>query len=312
MKSGQYQGVILAAGHGSRMGPFGDSMPKPIAPVCNRPLLAYQLDHLRSIGIEDVTIVIGHLGHRIIQTLGDGAAYGVRIRYVEQDKRLGLAHAVGQLEPHISKPFVLMLGDIFFEMDNLATLPALFEGADTAAVLAAKDEPDQAAIRKNFAVIPGDGGVVKRVIEKPRVVPNRIKGCGIYLFDDRIFEAVRRTPRTAMRDEYELTDSIQILIDYGYPVRMATVVEWDMNVTFIGDLIECCAHVLRREGKTSLLGKGCAVARGATLVDSVLGDGAAVAHPIRLERCVVMPGVTVDARTDLRNAVITPQGVLQA
>ncbi len=312
MKSGQYQGVILAAGHGSRMGPFGDSVPKPIAPVCNRPLLAYQLDHLRSIGIDDVIIVIGHLGHRIIETLGDGREYGVRIRYVEQQKRLGLAHAVGQLEPHIQKPFVLMLGDIFFEMDNLVSLVAMFEGADTAAVLAVKDEPDPAAIRKNFSVIPGDGGVVKRVIEKPRMVPNRIKGCGIYLFDDRIFEAVRRTPRTAMRDEYELTDSIQILIDYDYPVRMAPVVEWDMNVTFIGDLIECCAHVLRKQGRTSLTGKGCTVASGAELVDTVLGDGAMVKHAIRMERCVVLPGTAVTTNEPLRNAVITPDGVLQA
>jgi dTDP-glucose pyrophosphorylase len=245
------------------MGPFGDAVPKPIAPVCNRPLLAYQLDHLRSIGVRDVLIVIGHLGHHITQALGDGEAYGVRIRYVEQEKRLGLAHAVGQLEPHIDRPFVLMLGDIFFEMDNLAAMAAIFEGGDTAAVLAVKDEPDPAAIRKNFAVIPGEGGLVRRVIEKPRIVPNQIKGCGIYLFDERIFEAVRRTPRTAMRDEYELTDSIQILIDYGYPVRMASIVEWDMNVTFIGDLIECCAHVLRKEGKTSLLGAGATVAKGA-------------------------------------------------
>lgn len=312
MKSGQYQGVILAAGHGSRMGPFGDSVPKPIAPVCNRPLLGYQLDHLRGVGIEDVIIVIGHLGHRIIETLGDGAAYGVRIRYVEQQKRLGLAHAVGQLEPHVQRPFVLMLGDIFFEVDNLASMVAMFEGDDTAAVLAVKDEPDPAAIRKNFSVIPGEGGMVKRVIEKPRVVPNRIKGCGIYLFDDRIFEAVRRTPRTAMRDEYELTDSIQILIDYGYPVRMAPVVEWDMNVTFIGDLIECCAHVLRKQGRASLTGPGCTVAPGAELVDTVLGEGAVVKHAIRLERCVVLPGTTVTAREPLRNAVITPDGVLQA
>jgi NDP-sugar pyrophosphorylase family protein len=312
MKSGQYQGVILAAGHGSRMGPFGDAVPKPIAPVCNRPLLAYQLDHLRTIGIEDVVIVIGHLGHRIIQALGDGAAHGVRIRYVEQEKRLGLAHAVGQLEPHIDRPFVLMLGDIFFEMDNLAALPALFEGADTAAVLAVKDEPDPAAIRKNFAVIPGEGGTVRRVIEKPRVVPNQIKGCGIYLFDERIFEAVRRTPRTAMRDEYELTDSIQILIDYGYPVRMAPVVEWDMNVTYIGDLIECCTHVLRREGRRSLVGPGSSIAPGAELVDTVLGEGATVKHPIRLERCVVLAGVAVESREGLRNAVITSGGVLQA
>jgi dTDP-glucose pyrophosphorylase len=312
MKSGQYQGVILAAGHGSRMGPFGNSVPKPIAPVCNRPLLAYQLDHLRSIGIDDVIIVIGHLGHRIIETLGDGAAFGVRIRYVEQQKRLGLAHAVGQLEPHVHRPFVLMLGDIFFEVDNLTSMTALFEGADTAAVLAVKDEPDPAAIRKNFSVIPGEGGAVKRVIEKPRVVPNRIKGCGIYLFDDRIFEAVRRTPRTAMRDEYELTDSIQILIDYGYPVRMAPVVEWDMNVTFIGDLIECCAHVLRKQGRSSITGPGCTVAPGAELVDTVLGEGAVVKHPIRMERCVVMPRVSVESREPLCNAVITPDGVLQA
>lgn len=312
MKSGQYQGVILAAGHGSRMGPFGDSVPKPIAPVCNRPLLAYQLDHLRGIGIDDVIIVIGHLGHRIIETLGDGREYGVRIRYVEQQKRLGLAHAVGQLEPHIQKPFVLMLGDIFFEMDNLVSMVAMYEGDDTAAVLAVKDESDPAAIRKNFSVIPGEGGIVKRVIEKPRVVPNRIKGCGIYLFDDRIFEAVRRTPRTAMRDEYELTDSIQILIDYDYPVRMASVVEWDMNVTFIGDLIECCAHVLRKQGRSSLIGKGCTVASGAELVDTVLGDGAVVKNAIRMERCVVLPGATVTTNEPLRNAVITPDGVLQA
>ena len=69
---------------------------------------------------------------------------------------------------------------------------------------------------------------MRRVIEKPLRVPNSLKGCGIYLFDQRIFEAVRRTPRTAMRDEYELTDSIQILIDYGYPVRTANVVDWDV------------------------------------------------------------------------------------
>jgi dTDP-glucose pyrophosphorylase len=188
----------------------------------------------------------------------------------------------------------------------------MFEGADTAAVLAVKDEPDPAAIRKNFSVIPGDGGLVRRVIEKPRVVPNRIKGCGIYLFDDRIFEAVRRTPRTAMRDEYELTDSIQILIDYGYPVRMAPVVEWDMNVTFIGDLIECCVHVLRKQGRPSLTGPGCTVASGAELVDTVLGAGAIVQHPVRLERCVVMPGATVHSREPLKNAVVTPEGVLQA
>lgn len=312
MASGRYQGVILAAGHGSRMGPFGDSMPKPIAPVCNKPLLAYQLEHLRGLGIDEVIVVIGHLGRRIVDTLGDGSAYGVRIRYVEQEKRLGLAHAVGQLEPHISNPFVLMLGDIFFEVDDLAQIARIHNQSNAAAVLAVKDEPDPAAIRRNFAVLADDSGSVRRVIEKPRVVPNRLKGCGIYLFDDRIFEAVRRTPRTAMRDEYELTDSIQILIDYGYPVRIAPAVKWDVNVTFIGDLIECCVHVLRQQGKPSLVGAGCNIAPGATLAETVLGDGARIEHPIRLERCVVMPGAVVASTVDLANAVVTTDTVLHA
>ena len=69
------------------MGPFGERVPKPIVPICNRPLLAYQLDYMRQLGIEDVIIVIGHLGHEIARTLGDGSDYGVRIRYVEQAER---------------------------------------------------------------------------------------------------------------------------------------------------------------------------------------------------------------------------------
>jgi dTDP-glucose pyrophosphorylase len=161
-------------------------------------------------------------------------------------------------------------------------------------------------------VLADADGRVRRVIEKPRVVPNRLKGCGIYLFDERIFEAVRRTPRTAMRDEYELTDSIQILIDYDYPVRIAPAVKWDVNVTFIGDLVQCCVHVLRQQGRASLVGQGCSVADGATLVETVLGDGATVERPIRLERCVVMPGAVVSSTVDLADAVVTTDAVLHA
>ena len=172
MASGRYHGVILAAGHGSRMGPFGDAFPKPIAPVCNKPLLAYQLDHLRSIGIDDVIVVVGHLGRRIVDVLGNGSAFGVKIRYVEQERRLGLAHAVGQLERHVAGPFMLMLGDIFFEVDDLAQMARIHDKTNAAAVLAVKDEHDPAAIRRNFAVLADDEGRVRRVIEKPRVVPS--------------------------------------------------------------------------------------------------------------------------------------------
>lgn len=312
MASAKYQGVILAAGHGTRMGPFGDAVPKPIAPICNKPLLVYQLEYMRDLGIEDIVIVIGHLGERIKQVLGDGSALGLKLNYIEQKERLGLAHAVGQIEPYVDRPFLLMLGDIFFDVNDLAAMTAAFEAGDTAAVLAVKEEPDIAAIRRNFAVLLREDGTVRRVIEKPLRAPNSLKGCGIYLFDLRIFEAIRRTPRTAMRDEYELTDSIQILIDYDYPVRTASVVDWDVNLTFIEDLITCCVHQLGKLGETCLVGDESVVAEGTLLVDTVVGERVRIEHPIRLERCVVLPDVTFDGTEDLCDSVITQDGVLHS
>lgn len=311
MAANKYQGVILAAGGGSRMGPFGEELPKPIAPICNKPLMAYQLEHMQRLGIEDIVIVIGHLGQRIVDAIGDGSAYGVRVRYVEQKERLGLAHAVGQLEPHMDRPFMLMLGDIFFEVPDLHEMFDAFEVDDTAAVLAVRDDESEEAIKRNFTVLLGEDGRVRRVIEKPRRVSNRLKGCGLYFFDERIFEAVRRTPRTAMRDEYELTDSIQIMIDYEYPVQAVNVVEWDMNLTFVGDLITCSRKELARRGVESVVGEGCALDSGVTLVESVVGDGVTIANPIALERCVVLPGLTIDGSENISDAVITASGPLR-
>lgn len=310
MSDGQYQGVILAAGHGSRMGPFGEEVPKPVAPICNRPLMAYQLDYMRNEGIEDVVIVIGHLGNRITQVLGDGSEYGVRIRYIEQKERLGMAHAVGQLEPHVDRPFVLMLGDIFFEMPGLEPMLRTFEAAQAAAVLAVKEEPDPEAIKRNFAVLLNADGSVRRVIEKPRTVPNNLKGCGIYLFDERIFEAVRRTPRTAMRDEYELTDSIQILVDYEYPVHVSQIVDWDMNLTFIGDLIRCCRHELAKRGVAQLIGEDSHVHADAELVETVIGNRVRIEAPVKLERCVVLDEAIVSEAGEYHDVVITSDGIL--
>jgi NDP-sugar pyrophosphorylase family protein len=303
-----YQGVILAAGHGSRMGPFGESTPKPIAPICNKPLMAYQLEHMRALGIEEVIVVIGHLGHRIIQTIGDGSKYGVSIRYVEQMKRLGLAHAVGQLNEHIDHPFLLFLGDIFFEVNGLERMVETLETHGIAAVVAVKDEADPEAIRRNFAMVMNPDGTVKRLIEKPpRQLPNRMKGCGLYLFDPRIFEAIRRTPRTALRDEYELTDAIQLLAEWDYGVRTAEVVTWDMNITFVHDLALCCRHQLTRLGLNHLVGERCHLADGVELHETVIGDDVVISRPARLEGCVVLSGSRLDESGTFHDRVILPQ-----
>ena len=253
------------------MAPFSEQHPKPLLPVCNEPILGHQIRQMKSLGIEEVVIVIGHLGHVIARALGDGAAYGVRIRYVEQRELLGIAHAVFGLERYINGPFLLFLGDIFFQTKDLSPMIEAIREPDVAAVLAVKHEPDPSAVRRNFAVMLGEDGLVTRVIEKPRHVKTTLKGCGLYLFDLEVFDAIRRTPRTAMRDEYEITESIQILIEDGYRVSALEVVLDDINISYPYDLLRCNMMELDRLGQKHALADSTVLEKGIEIEHSVVG-----------------------------------------
>lgn len=292
----ELMGVILAAGKGTRMRPFSEHWPKPILPVLGKPLMAYQLEMMAELGIRRVVVVIGHLGHEVVRALGDGSRFGVRIEYVEQEEMLGIAHAVSRLEPHVDRPFFLFLGDIFFVTENLgAMVERLHSNRGVDGVLACKREPSLEAIKRNFVVLTGPDGFVHRVIEKPRHPRTDLKGCGIYLFDLSFFDAVRRTPRTAMRNEYEITDSIQIFLDDGYRVEAAEVVKADMNVSYPADLLELNLLLLHQSGRAGFRGEGVRLGRGAELVDSVAMDGAEIGDGSKLTQCLLFPGARVPA-----------------
>lgn len=310
MTKAEYTGVILAAGKGSRMAPFNDSFPKPMLPICNKPLIQHQLEIMMSLGILDIVVLVGHKGFEISKTLGNGSAFGVSIRYVEQTSYLGIAHAIGCLERHIHGPFLLFLGDIFFRCAKLEEMLNLFENNRGGAVLAVKQEHDPEAMRKNYAVVLSPDGAVTRVIEKPRVAPSRLKGVGIYLFDLTIFDAIRNTPRTAMRDEYEITHSIQVLIDDGYPVRAAHSVEDDVNLTYPSDLLRCNLEQARLLPPGSVMGANTFIHPQAQIIESVIGSNVRIEHPIRLSRSLIFSGSTVNVTADLDAYIVTPEGMV--
>jgi len=301
-------GVILAAGKGTRLLPFSERYPKPILPILGKPLLQYQIECLRELGVRRVIIVIGHLGFEIVRTLGDGRQLGVAIEYVDQGKTLGIAHAVSKLEPLVDRPFMLFLGDIFFVHDDLERMVAMLGPDDVRGVLAVKDEPSIEAVRRNFVVREDEHGFVTRVIEKPQHPQSMLKGCGVYLFDPVFFDAARRTPRTAMRDEYELTDAIQIFVDDGHRVRAAHVVRDDLNLSYPADLLDINLKLL---GEQSLIGTDVRLAPGCRVEHSVILDGATVTHPIEIRDSLVFPGVTVTATSDLRRAIVTADGMIE-
>jgi dTDP-glucose pyrophosphorylase len=282
------QGLILAAGRGTRLHPLSGIFPKPLHPVCNKPIMQYQVEAMRAAGIEEIAIVLGPSGGAIRAFFGTGARLGVRLHYIVDPAPSGIASSLACAEGWVRGPFAVFLGDIFLALDDIAPALEPLAGNCAGTIVVRRDTP--AAVRRNFAVLTDAAGRVTRVIEKPAEPPTDLKGCGVYVFDQAIFEAIRRTPRSALRGEYEITDAVQILVDMGRPVYAADVVRWDVNITFPEDLLDCNLRVLREMRLPALVGAAAHIHSSARLASSIVGDGGQVDAPVMLEECLVLPG----------------------
>lgn len=109
--------IILAGGKGTRMGELARQLPKPMIPIAGKPLLEHQIDLARRYGITDVILLTGYLGDVIEDYFGDGAEFGVRIRYHREASPLGTAGALKEIESWIDDDFLVFYGDIVMDVD---------------------------------------------------------------------------------------------------------------------------------------------------------------------------------------------------
>ncbi|NMG44829.1 NTP transferase domain-containing protein [Aromatoleum toluvorans] len=123
--------MILAAGRGERMRPLTDSCPKPLLQAGGKPLIVWHIERLRDAGFSDIAINHAHLGTMIEAALGDGGAFGVRIRYSPEAEALETAGGIRQALPLLGDvPFLVVNGDVFCDAalaplrDRAATLSA--------------------------------------------------------------------------------------------------------------------------------------------------------------------------------------------
>jgi dTDP-glucose pyrophosphorylase len=300
-------GIILAAGKGTRLSPFSERHPKPLLPILGRPLIEHHIQMLKDVGVRRVLVVIGHLGAEIVRVLGDGARLGVSVEYVEQGPTLGIAHALSRTEPYVDRPFLLFLGDVYLVHRGLNAMVAMLGRDDVQGVLGVKEESSAEAIRRNFVAMENVEGFVERVVEKPRHPRTRLKGCGVYLFDPDFFDAVRRTPRTALRDEYEITDAIQIFVDDGYRVKAARVIEDDVNISYPADLLDLNLRLL---GERSVVGAGTRIHPQARIERSLVLEGAEVAHPVLVRESILFPGASLRKDSDVIRQIVTAEHVI--
>jgi glucose-1-phosphate thymidylyltransferase len=233
------KGLILSGGKGTRLRPLTFTQAKQLVPVANKPVLFYGVEALRDAGIKNIGIIVGDTKEEIIQAVGDGSRWGVNISYIEQEAPLGLAHAVKISEHFLGKdPFVMYLGDNILK-SGIESLVEEFQEKKPNSLILLTEVPNP----EIFGVAELKDGRVIRLVEKPKDPVSNLALVGVYMFDRHIFEAVKAI-KPSWRNELEITDAIQYLVENGYEVQPHLVTGWWKDTGKIEDILEANRLIL--------------------------------------------------------------------
>ncbi len=197
------KGIILAGGLGSRLRPLTKVTNKHLLPIYDKPMIYYPIETLVRAGIKDIMIVTGgNSAGDFLRLLGNGSEFGLKdIYYTYQEGEGGIADALKLCE-HFAEGnrVVVILGDNIVQ-DDISPYVRRFEQQDSGAriLLKAVEDPER------FGVPELDGERIVRIEEKPAQPKSGYAVTGIYMYDRRVFDFIRRI-KPSHRGELEITD----------------------------------------------------------------------------------------------------------
>jgi glucose-1-phosphate thymidylyltransferase len=308
------KGLILSGGRGTRLRPLTYTSAKQLVPVANKPVLFYGIEAIADAGITDIGIVVGDTQAEIRAAVGDGSRWGVKVQYIEQDAPRGLAHAVKISRDYIGdEPFVMYLGDNLLNK-GITQFVREFEAQKPAAQILLTHVPDP----QMFGVAQLEDGKVVRLVEKPKEPIGDLALVGVYMFGPDVFESVNRI-KPSSRNELEITDAIQDLIDRGLTVRPHIVEGWWKDTGKLEDMLEANRLILetferriegsvdaesRVEGKV-VIEKGAVIERSVIRGPAIIGRGARIVH------AYVGPFTSIGNEVDIQDTEIEHSIVLE-
>ena len=308
------KGLILSGGKGTRLRPLTYTSAKQLVPVANKPVLFYGLEALAAAGIREIGMVVGDTKDEIKAAVGDGSKWNVKVTYIEQDAPRGLAHAVLISEAFMGRdPFVMYLGDNLLNRGINEFVDEFVREAPAAQILLTK-VPDP----QMFGVAELEDGRVVRLVEKPKEPKSDLALVGVYMFSSAVFDAVKRI-KPSFRNELEITDAIQDLIDRGLPVRPHLVQGWWKDTGKLEDMLEANRLILdtidrridgavdadsRIEGKV-IVEAGAVVERSVIRGPVIIGSGARILH------AYVGPFTSIGGGAEIRESEIEHSIVLE-
>ena len=231
--------LILSGGHGTRLRPLTYSQQKQLIPVANKPVLFYAIEDVIEAGVKEIGIITGPNREQVIETVSS-VEWDAEITFIHQGDPKGLAHAILVAEEFLDdEEFVMYLGDNILR-DGIVEHARRFKelNPDSLILLTEVEEPQR------FGVAELDkNGRVKRLVEKPKVPPSNYALVGVYFFKPVIIEACKDI-KPSWRNELEITDAIQWLIDNGYRVEASIVKGWWKDTGKPEDILEANRLIL--------------------------------------------------------------------
>jgi mannose-1-phosphate guanylyltransferase len=314
------QALILVGGEGTRLRPLTSAVPKPVIPLVDRPFMAYMLEWLRGHGVDDVVMSCGFLADGVRDVLGDGARYGMRLRYVEEPRPLGTGGAVKFAEDLLDERFLMLNGDVLTDIDLTAQIAQHEQtGARGTLALVGVDDPSAYGL-----VRLAPGGEVREFLEKPSPdeIDTNLINAGAYVLEREVLSLLEAgAPASIERDVFPRLVGAGLYgrassgywLDIGTPERylQATADILERNVAtgvaldpaFLG-----VAGDLQSAGRVvppAVVGPGCRIGAGARVGSlAVVGPGVTIGDGSSVERAVVLDGAEIGPNCTLRSCVV--------
>ncbi len=312
--------LILSGGYGTRLRPLTYSQQKQLIPVANKPVLFYAIEDVIEAGIKDIGIVVGPNKEQVIETVRS-VNWDANIEFIYQGEPLGLAHAILVSEEFLDdEEFVMYLGDNILKNGIVEHTKRFKElNPDALILLTQVEEPQR------FGVAEFDeNGRVKRLIEKPKVPPSNYALVGVYFFKPIIIEACKHI-KPSWRNELEITDAIQWLIDNGYRVEASIVTGWWKDTGRPEDILEAnrlvldditaknlgvlensriIGRVIVEEGaliKNSTIKGPCVIGKNTKIINSYIGPYTSIGNNCIIEETEIEDSVIMD-NTIIKNS----------
>jgi len=305
--------LVLAAGEGTRLRPMTSNIPKPLLMVAGKPYLGHLIKALKGAGVDEVVLLVGWKGTRIMEHFSNGKGEGVKITYLEQKERLGTANAIGIAADTMKEDFLCVNGDVLVSENDISAAIERYKMTGNA-VMGAVEVQDPT----RFGVIEEADGKMKRIIEKPKVPPSKLVNAGVFVLRPDIFGHIERT-KLSSRGEYEFTDTLNMYASAN-DIEILKLKDYWMDVGRPWDLLKANEVLLSRmKGDVKGVVEQGAVLKGTVIVEegAVVKSGSYIEGPAYISKgCEIGPncyirgstslgmGVKVGASVEVKNSII--------